>query len=716
MSFRSPQFYPSPPLVQNLYGAPPGFVSPAPGIALDEEEEPAPNIDYNDSIEVHDHFTIRFQKWSQKKNRYLPFDPRIIKAPQVEKNVENYFYVNTRYFYLGGPPSLFLSDWSDPLLHFLRANVGGMFFGPSPERSLEEFYPELDLMKDKLRQVKSVLQDRSKHTSDEKKKLSESLGRFQVVPSTEDELVQQFTNLAKHLEVFVNYVSEKFQPLQDRLDLCINYGQMEFDLLKYYFKKDELIVTTTDDPVYDPPVAIKVKSTNITNKAPGPGHLDNPQQIFLVEGEGYEWNGSAYTPRRVKLECEHFEGSKNISSLPFVHLAEEMKESLTARGRLYTTYSGVHFLSYNGARVIVDRTGWNHHLASTILNAPIASADKRRRTRGARRVQEYDDEYYPDGEDNSVKDSTPRRVRPQDQKIPQIEEERLPFLPAIVHGFNLEGKRWIPMLIEKLGPVTFDEGAWDHLVLDPKVKTLIKGLVEVTRQQNVSPEAMINDVIRGKGGGLVCVLHGPPGTGKTLTAEAVAELLRRPLYIAGATELTTDPSELEKTLGGILDLATAWDAVVLVDEADVFLEQRSLHELERNSLVSAVLRLLEYHQGVLFLTTNRITAFDPAFMSRISIAIKYPELNHSGRFTIWSKFFELAGYKIKDTSDGPNTFTHADVEELASKPFNGRTIKNLVRTAQALALASNSPLTLEHLNVVVDSQEKFIDEFAGMKI
>jgi len=43
-------------------------------------------------------------------------------------------------------------------------------------------------------------------------------------------------------------------------------------------------------------------------------------------------------------------------------------------------------------------------------------------------------------------------------------------------------------------------------------------------------------------------------SGKTLTAEAVAELLRRPLYIAGATELTTDPSELEKTLGGILDV------------------------------------------------------------------------------------------------------------------------------------------------------------------
>ncbi|KAK7453484.1 hypothetical protein VKT23_011761 [Stygiomarasmius scandens] len=228
------------------------------------------------------------------------------------------------------------------------------------------------------------------------------------------------------------------------------------------------------------------------------------------------------------------------------------------------------------------------------------------------------------------------------------------------------------MFVEKLAPISFDEGAWDHLVLNSKVKDLIKGLVEVTRQQNVSPRVVISDVIRGKGGGLACVLHGPPGTGKTLTAEAVAELLRRPLYVAGATELTTDPSELEKSLGKILDLATSWDAVVLIDEADVFLEQRRLNELQRNSLVNAVLRLLEYHRGVHFLTTNRIAAFDPAFMSRISIAIKYPELDQSSRFTVWSNFFQLAGYEIKDTADEPNTFTRDVVEQLASKPFNGK--------------------------------------------
>jgi SpoVK/Ycf46/Vps4 family AAA+-type ATPase len=71
----------------------------------------------------------------------------------------------------------------------------------------------------------------------------------------------------------------------------------------------------------------------------------------------------------------------------------------------------------------------------------------------------------------------------------------------------------------------------------------------------------------------IAVLHGPPGTGKTLTAEAVAEILERPLYMVGSSELSTIPSILERNLKSILKLASAWDAVLLIDEADVFLEQ-----------------------------------------------------------------------------------------------------------------------------------------------
>ncbi|KAG2064350.1 hypothetical protein BDR04DRAFT_1162645 [Suillus decipiens] len=162
---------------------------------------------------------------------------------------------------------------------------------------------------------------------------------------------------------------------------------------------------------------------------------------------------------------------------------------------------------------------------------------------------------------------------------------------------------------------------------------------------------------------------------------------------------------------------------------------KDLHELQRNALVSITLRVLEYHRGVLFLTTNRIQAFDEAFLSRFSIAVKYSELDADARFIIWRKFFELAGCELwggsgrpEDGQQSPDEFVKlegqepqcyvslSDLKELAAKPFNGRTIKNLVRTAQALAMSLDEPLSLEHIKVVVEAQEKFLNEFAKVTL
>lgn len=102
------------------------------------------------------------------------------------------------------------------------------------------------------------------------------------------------------------------------------------------------------------------------------------------------------------------------------------------------------------------------------------------------------------------------------------------------------------------------------------------------------------------------VLHGPPGTGKTLTAEGISELLKCPLYAVSAGELGTDSRYLEQELQRILDICHTWGAILLLDEADVFLEKRNLQDVHRNALVSIFLRQLEYFQGILFLTTNRV--------------------------------------------------------------------------------------------------------------
>ncbi|EHA23804.1 hypothetical protein ASPNIDRAFT_129504, partial [Aspergillus niger ATCC 1015] len=213
-----------------------------------------------------------------------------------------------------------------------------------------------------------------------------------------------------------------------------------------------------------------------------------------------------------------------------------------------------------------------------------------------------------------------------------------------------------------------------------------------------------------KGKGLVAVLHGPPGTGKTLTAEGIAELLKRPLYMVSAGELGTDPRTLEAELNKILDIAHSWGAVLLLDEADIFLEKRTIQDIHRNALVSIFLRLLEYFQGILFLTTNRVETFDDAFQSRIHVALRYGELTTKAKRSVWKMFLERVQAK-----EGVQTatFNEKDFDLLARHNLNGRQIKNSVRTAQALAVNEQTPLSMEHIRRVLEVAETFDRDLRG---
>lgn len=64
---------------------------------------------------------------------------------------------------------------------------------------------------------------------------------------------------------------------------------------------------------------------------------------------------------------------------------------------------------------------------------------------------------------------------------------------------------------------------------------------------------------------------------------------------------------VEEKLTNHFELATAWEAVLLIDEADILLESRTPEQgtLDRNAMVAVFLKILEYYEGILLLTTNR---------------------------------------------------------------------------------------------------------------
>jgi hypothetical protein len=141
--------------------------------------------------------------------------------------------------------------------------------------------------------------------------------------------------------------------------------------------------------------------------------------------------------------------------------------------------------------------------------------------------------------------------------------------------------------------------------------------------------------------------------------------------MVSAGELGTDPRTLEAELQKILDIAHAWGAVLLLDEADVFLEKSTIQDIHRNALVSIFLRLLEYFQGILFLTTNRVETFDDAFQSRIHIALRYGELSTKAKKAVFKMFIERV--RVLEGID-TMPFKEEDYNNLARHNLNGRQV------------------------------------------
>ena len=129
-------------------------------------------------------------------------------------------------------------------------------------------------------------------------------------------------------------------------------------------------------------------------------------------------------------------------------------------------------------------------------------------------------------------------------------------------------------------------------------------------------DKLFGDLIRGKHGGVVILACGSPGVRKTLTAEVYAEMSRRPLYVLEFGELGTTVQEIEHNLERVFARVVRWRAVLQFDECEIFLSQRG-NDLERSAIVGIFLRMLDYYEGLLFLTTNRADALDPAIRSRV---------------------------------------------------------------------------------------------------
>lgn len=352
-----------------------------------------------------------------------------------------------------------------------------------------------------------------------------------------------------------------------------------------------------------------------------------------------------------------------------------------------------------------------------------------------------------DDEDSPASLAVAARVLQQDKTIAVTDDDKV-IMSYRVFGFVLRSRSWAKLDLnglmdleeyrrkqEKENPTENEkENAFDNLVFPDDGldrKTIVRSLVAQhfrDKESGIGREEQ-SDIVRGKGKGLIILLHGAPGVGKTTTAEGIAELFNKPLFQITCGDLGTTAREVEVALETNFALANKWGSILLLDEADVFLARRNPQDFKRNGLVAVFLRVLEYYAGILFLTTNRIGDFDEAFSSRIHISLHYPALDYDSTIGI----FELNWRLIKARFAHKNRALDVDETKIAgfvtsywhNQPdarWNGRQIRNACQTALALAEfeaqgngedSARNPdakvcLGVKHMKTVTDAYLEFI--------
>jgi len=273
--------------------------------------------------------------------------------------------------------------------------------------------------------------------------------------------------------------------------------------------------------------------------------------------------------------------------------------------------------------------------------------------------------------------------------------------PPFVYGFSLARKDWCRFYLTQIRDVEWKRDRFDSLVMKDSQKTLLQALVS----SHAFPENP-RDQTQQKGKGLVILLHGSPGSGKTLTAECVAEMTEKALFSTSMAELNKHNRAwyFEYRLREVLQYATIWKAIVLLDEADVFLEARKddvADAAERNALVAVFLKHLEYFSGIVFLTTNRIHVFDAAMKSRIHLALGYSPPELEMRRLIWTESLKAVPAEQLDID------IEDAIDTLVCEKLNGREITNAMNTARTLARFAGKPLQLRHIETVLGVRREF---------
>ena len=500
----------------------------------------------------------------------------------------------------------------------------------------------------------------------------------------------------KHVALLKTFMEEEFQETATNSKNMIKKGLISFDNLENLFQPGQLVFTHRDE---------EEMLLDLTTAGYGEDQAGNPD--FYVSCKYVQWDGTRFGYSSMNLLIGAFGGVKPISDLTTLPLDHhpygdgirnrmrkrgEMYERLARPGALVQSYTGHcfrpgldgrHREQANG-HVVIDTHSWNNYKQYSINPIFVSPFGKENRPH----LPGFAAKDFTGGNDSdadglppppSGKKSRGRRDNTvgasADIKIEPLSDDQLLTTPPTMPGFFQ--KKWLEFLIENCRKPEWQDKAIDRLVLDPKTKNTILAFTA----PRCKPRSPILSIYKGKGEGKIILLRGKPGLGKTLTAETVAETHHRILYRISASDLGSTPEDIDQNIANIMGLCERWDAILLLDEADVYIKQRTDDQLDRNTVVAVFLRVLERYTGTMFLTSNNIDKMDQAFNSRIHITCRYPPLTEDTRRAIWEDQLTI----LRNALELEIRVEEQEADELAREDLDGRMISNTCNLLEKIA-------------------------------
>jgi hypothetical protein len=211
--------------------------------------------------------------------------------------------------------------------------------------------------------------------------------------------------------------------------------------------------------------------------------------------------------------------------------------------------------------------------------------------------------------------------------------------------------------------------------------------------------------------GVRALFTGPSGTGKTLAARILASALAMDLYRVDLSSVVNKYiGETEKNLNELFTRAEELDVLLLIDEGDALLTQRTnvqtSNDRYANLETNFLLQRLETYSGIVVVTTNAGERIDSAFQRRMDVVIEFRAPEPTERWALWQ--LHLPASHLVD--DGL-------LREMAARcALTGGQIRNTVLHASVLALEDGGCITSAHMEAALRREYRRIGGVCPLRV